>query len=280
VDAFVEFLSRDPEGFPARSDFLKDLDTFRKNWRDRGILFFPHGGGKRWRFLQEAVQSGELSPAIGEARNLDALGMYGLKGDGWVVINSNFYKIADLDVRNLSRFELHAQKMCYYVADFLKSRVPGFEDSYVAHVGVDNGIRTSRRICGRSTLTTDEVMNAETPTRCDDTIGVLPVWDTEMACGEFAKSYTYDVPFGVTVPRGAENLLVASGKSVSTERIGLLRNMVACMMCGQATGVAAALAAGSGGQAASVDVRELQKGLLRQGVYLGAEERLVELGLA
>ena len=48
------------------------------------------------------------------------------------------------------------------------------------------------------------------------------------------RDYTYDIPFGVTVPKGCDNLLVASGKSVCTERIGGLRSMGGCMICGQA----------------------------------------------
>jgi hypothetical protein len=168
--------------------------------------------------------------------------------------------------------------MCYTVADFLKRHVPGFDRCHVAHVGVDNGIRTSRMIRGRSTLGAD-ITAAPGPTTCPDTVGMLPVWDRELAGGEFVRDYTYDIPFGITVPVGCENLLVASGKSVSTERIGMLRSMGGCMICGQASGAAAALAAKSGVGPAGADIRETQRELLRQGVYLGPDERLRELGL-
>ena len=52
------------------------------------------------------------------------------------------------------------------------------------------------------------------------------------------------------------------------------------MICGQAAGAASALAAAKGVGAADVPARELQKELLRQGVYLGGPERLAQLGLA
>jgi len=280
LDAFVDFLARDPEGFPDRRDFVKDLDTFQRNWRERGILFFPHGGGRHWKFMQEAVARNDFSPQIDCARNLDALGMYALQGNGCVVINSNFYKVTDLDVRNLSRFELHAQKMCYYVADFLAKHVPGFRKAYVAHVGVDSGIRTSRRILGPFALKREVTTESTAPVHYDDVVGVLPVWDHRLTGGEFVKEITYDIPFAITVPQGCENLLVASGKSVSTEPIGVLRSMGGCMICGQATGVAAALGARSQTDPAKVGTRAMQKELVRQGVYLGPEERLRELGLA
>ncbi len=81
------------------------------------------------------------------------------------------------------------------------------------------------------------------------------------------------------MPVGCDNLLVASGKSVSTTE-PILRGMARCMVCGQATGAASALAARAGVPSAEVPIRELQRELLRQGVFLGGPERLRQLGLA
>ena len=80
LDAFVDFLAQDPDGFPAGSDFVKDLDTFARNWRERGILFFPHGGGRNWRHVKGLVESGALPTQAGPAFNLHALGLYALRG--------------------------------------------------------------------------------------------------------------------------------------------------------------------------------------------------------
>ena len=280
LDAFVDFLAQDPDGFPAGMDWVKDLDTFGRNWRERGILFFPQGGGRQWRFMREAVARHEFNPQIDCARSLDALGMYGLRGTGFVVINSNFYGIKDLDIRNLSKFELHAQQMCYYVADFLKAKVPGFENACVAHVGVDLGIRSSRYIRGRAVLQGGDIQDAPAPKRCDDVIATTPVQDTKAEGGSFFKPFASDVPFGVTVPKGCRNLLVGSAKSISTRPRAIIRGMSGCMVCGQAAGAAGALGAKSGIPCADVPIRDLQRELLRQGVQLGDEKRLQELGLA
>jgi len=278
LDAFVEFLKERPGDFPAPMDMVKNLETFDRNWRERGILFFPHGGGKAWPFLKEVVAKGEFESAVEPAFDLDAMGMYALRGNGWIVINSNFYRIADLDVRNLSRFELHAQKMCYHVAEFMVRRIPGFSRAYVAHVGVDLGIRASRFIRGRATLQSKVIHDAPGPVLFDDVVGVRPVRVTFR--GEFFAPYTADIPFGITVPIGCDNLLVASGKSVSTEPAGLVRGMTGCMICGQAAGVASALAARAGVPSADVPVRQIQRELLAQGVHLGGPERLKQLALA
>ena len=272
IDAFVEFLRKDPDGFPAGEDALKDLDTFCENWTQRGILFFPHFGGKKWRFLQEALASGEFKNKVGCAYNLDVLGMYGLRGSSFVVINSNYYSIDDLDIRNLSKFETHAQKMCYYVADFIKRRVPGFQNARVAHIALDLGIRYSRYIRGRTVLSRKDISK---PSTFDDVIGTSPIQDPK----ECFPNATTDVPFGVTVPQGCDNLLVASAKSISTQPKGILRAMATCMLCGHGAGVAAGVAAKAGVCCTDVGIRDVQRELLRQGAHLGDTDRLVQLGL-
>ena len=81
------------------------------------------------------------------------------------------------------------------------------------------------------------------------------------------------------VPKNTENLLVASGKSVSCQPQGILRSMPSCMQLGQGAGVASALAARSGVPVSRVDIRELQRTLLEQDVFLGSDERLKSLKL-
>ena len=280
IDAFVDFVGQDPEGFPAGRDWVKDLETFDRNWRQRGVLFFPHWGGRHWRFMKEIVAAGEYQQAVGDATGLDALGMYGVAGNGFLVVNSEFYAIKEMDIRSISSYELHAQKMCYYVAEMLKRKVPGFQNSVVAHIGVDLGIRTSRAIEGRCTLTEQALKDVPGPTLADDVIGITPAEDTHRQSGEFFKPHTTDVPFGVMVPQGCQGLLVASAKSISTEPRGLIRGMTGCMICGQAAGAAAALAARDRLNIADMPIRQVQKQLLQQGVYLGDSRRLAALGLA
>jgi hypothetical protein len=206
--------------------------------------------------------------------------MYALRRTGFVVINSNFYNIRDLDVRHLSEFELHSQKMCYLVADLLRRIVPGFERAYVAHVGVDLGVRTSRLVHARHAFDGKDLGVAGKTTRFEDVIAVHPVHDSAWSGGQPFSDATCDVPFGVTVPIGCRGLLNASGKSVHTRPKGVLRSMVGCMGLGQAAGVASALAAKRGTDAADVPIRDIQRELLRQGAWLGDADRLRELGLA
>ncbi len=280
LDRFTEFLLEDPEGFPDGRDLVRDVYTLAENWRERGVFFFPHYGGKDWRFVREMIEAGEFTDKIDPAFNLDVLGMYALAGRGTVAINSNYYIFESLDIRELSRYELHAQKMCYYVADFLKRKVPGFEGSHVEHIGVDLGLRGARYINGRETLRAADIVGPAEPRHFDDVIGVMPAQGARDS-NEFFKDFGCDIPLGVTVPKGPSHLLVGSAKSISTEggHKRLIRGMSGCMVIGQATGIAAGLGAASGTPAADVPMREVQKELLRQGQYLGNDERLKELGV-
>lgn len=90
--------------------------------------------------------------------------------------------------------------------------------------------------------------------------------------GEFVSRATVDIPFGVMVPKGVENLLAASGKGVSAVPQTMLRYQSAGMALGQAAGAAAALAARLKITVRSLDIHKLQKELLEQDVWLGGEK--------
>jgi hypothetical protein len=281
VERFVRCLGEDPDGFPSGRDFVKDLETFERNWRDRGILFFPHHGGKTWRLLGEAMARAGFAAEDPPARDLDAMGLYGVGRDGWIAVNSANYRVDSLDLKALSRFETHAQKTCYRVAEFMIANIPGFEKAYVAHIGVDLGVRTARRLEGRRSLETDAVRGASRPARSADVVGLTPARHAKPVDGAFVKDFASDVPFGIMVPAsGPSGIIVGSAKSVSTAAAGLIRGMSGCMVVGQAAGVAAALGAASGVSPGEVPVGDVQRRLLNQGVFLGGEARLMELGLA
>ena len=285
LDRFVAFVLEDPDGFPDGMDYVRDARMFAENWRERGVLFFPHYGGKKWRFVRECIARGEFTDRIAPAFNLDVLGMYayrppGSAGPGTVVINSNYYIFERLDIRDLSRYETHAQKMCYYVADFLRRKVPGFGRSRVEHVGVDLGLRGARYIKGRAWLREDQIAGT-VPVHFDDVIAVGPMNLAEPNGRTYHADATYDIPLGVVLPQGAGRVIVGTAKAVSTDKDHkrIVRGMVNCMQIGQAAGIAAALGAARDIGPAEVPIREIQRQLLSQGAYLGDAARLRGLGL-
>lgn len=278
LDALYQHFKRHPQTFPVGMDMVKGFAEFERNWIERGIFFFPHGGGSKWDIFQRAIESGEFQRERGILWHLDAAGLYGLRGLDTVVINSNFWRVTTLSAPEVSLAELEAQKACYYVADFFRRRVPGFERAVIVQMASDLGIRVSRGIEGMATLTGEQT-SARQPVYLNDVIGCAPASAPFEETGEFFWPHTFDIPYGVMVPKRVENLLVASGKSVSCRPQGIIRGMSTCMVLGQAAGAAAALAARRGEAPRKLDIHALQQTLLAQGVYLGSEERLRALGL-
>jgi len=95
----------------------------------------------------------------------------------------------------------------------------------------------------------------------DDEIGVSPSPSQKFA--------SVSVPYGALLPLELEGLL-APGRHLASDPStqSFMREIPQCWLTGQAAGVAAALAIGTGRTPRDVDVRELQAELRRQGVYL------------
>ena len=277
LDALYQHFKRHPETFPPSRDFVTGFESFERNWVERGIFFFPHGGGWDWNIFQDAIRKGEFEPRQGVIDELDVVGMYGLKSRDTVIINSNCFRLESLNPADVSRAELETQQVPYYVADFLRRKVPGFQDAYIVQIAASMGIRRSRGIEGEATLTGQHTSSLQ-PVHFDDTVGCKPA-----GCADYPKwqqwvySHTCDIPYGILLPKGIRNLLVGSGKSVSCQPQVTLRLMPSCMMVGQAAGAAAGLSARSAVTPRDVDIPTLQRALLEQGVNLGSKQRLRNL---
>ncbi len=308
IDAFYQYFREHPEEFPARLDGVRGFDEFEKNWLEYGNLYFPHTGGRHLPFLQEAIRRGDFDRRKGDVFGLDMFCLIGLKGLGTVTVNSMIWRVKSLDAPDLSRGAQQEQKACFYVADFFRAHVPGFQAARIIQISEHMGIRTSRGIVGEATLTARDVATWG-GVRFDDVIGcrsaqpyllsrfeASPVTDHpyDHDAGVVGRSPaqapeeqgylghlpdTVDIPYGVMLPKGVDRLLVASGKSVSCVPQVLLRFQSTGMILGQAAGAAAALAATRGAIPRTLPVRDLQASLLDQGAFLGSEERLRQLGL-
>ena len=79
------------------------------------------------------------------------------------------------------------------------------------------------------------------------------------------------MPLGCLVPERLDNLL-AAGRNLSCDwrSHDYLREVPECWMLGQGAGVAAAVALRSGVRVRDVDVEEVQRELVQQGVFLRA----------
>ncbi len=141
---------------------------------------------------------------------------------------------------------------------------PGFEDSFLLQVP-EIGVRETRHIGGDYILTLEDIYHQK---HFDDCIGFgahpidtrpRPDWlrDPENA---YPPRWYFEMPYRSLTVSKVDNLLTA-GRCISAthEAFGCIRPTVQCMILGEASGTAAAMAAVKG-----VDPRDLDAGELRE----------------
>jgi hypothetical protein len=181
--------------------------------------------------------------------------------------------IDPLDPDDLTRAEIESRLQAMQLVVFFRRRVPGFASARIAATGTQVGIRESRRIVGRYTLTRDDVLQAR---RFEDAVArsAYPI-DVHNPSGSgtstqrLAPGASYEIPYRTLVPVNREELLVA-GRCISTthEALASTRLTPTVMTLGQAAGTAAALACARGVRVADIDTNELRGQLVADGVDL------------
>ena len=230
-----------------------------KEWR--GV----HG---LWALVRRATQEGEL-----DLPREDML-FFATPHENEVSVNSTrVTRVCGTDVWDLSYAEWCSRRQMRQIAAFLRRYVPGFDQSYVVQSGVQVGVRETRRVIGEYQLNVDDVLGAR---KFDDAIarGAYPV-DIHNPTGSgtvlkrLPPGEAYDIPLRCLLPKNTDRVIVA-GRCISGthEAHSSYRVMPIVMATGQAAGVCAALAARHKTNPRSMDVREVQRELLRQGASL------------
>ncbi|MCW7555367.1 FAD-dependent oxidoreductase [Endozoicomonas gorgoniicola] len=126
-----------------------------------------------------------------------------------------------IDPVDFSESEIFGRKQVREYARFLKSFVPGCEESYVVDTGVEVGIRQTRSIEGVDKLSNEDVVSCR---KRPDSICRSP-WPIELHSGTKPKLHWlledwYDVPYNTLLPKAGENIIVA-GRCLSAEHEAL-----------------------------------------------------------
>jgi hypothetical protein len=163
-----------------------------------------------------------------------------------------------VNVEDLSEVEVRSRELTVGHLNFYRKHAPGFENAYLMLGAPQIGVRHSRRLIGSRKVTRAQWDEGKV---WDDEIGV----STSLA----PTIPNISVPYGSLVPVGIDGVLGA-GRHVACDASShsFLREVPQCWLTGQAAGVAAALAAGSGTQPGALSPRLIQQELLRQGAYL------------
>jgi FAD dependent oxidoreductase len=179
------------------------------------------------------------------------------------------------DAMQLSLAEVQGREQIAQFMQFLKDKVPGFEGSYLLEIAPQVGIRETRRIVGDYVLSEEDVLTAK---RFEDSMGVNAWMVEEHIQGDVrfkwphpGASHPYNqLPYRMICPKDMDNLWVV-GRCASMTHGGQSAARVsgACLVMGQAAGVAAALALQSNQTPKTVSIQALQHQLQVEGVFLG-----------
>jgi hypothetical protein len=202
-----------------------------------------------------SIRAGELSPDTTRRR-----------GDG-------------TNVMDLTRCEVEVRRDTFQIVQFLKEKVPGFEQSYLVDIPFQVGVRETRQIEGLYKLTKEDVFNVRKfpessiargcwwvdihcplgrlsvgtdPYGCfcsKERCNIEPPCILKKKCGEtlFATPFLpageyYDIPYGCIVAKDVDNLLL-SGRCISAthEAMASTRVIGTCFAIGEAAGTASAM---------------------------------------
>ncbi len=154
------------------------------------------------------------------------------------------------DLAGFSDAEAQGRKQAWQLLEFMRCFVPGFSQAFLVATGPQIGVRETRRIIGRATLTESDVLGRVVP---EDTICEcaypIDIHDPDGSSDTFdlGQSTRYGISYKCLQPVGVDWFL-AAGRCISAshEAAGSFRVMPTCSSIGQAAGTAAALAVASG----------------------------------
>jgi ribulose 1,5-bisphosphate synthetase/thiazole synthase len=270
LDKTLDYIKNNPAEFGP--DYVAAVDRLRAEGKPFTVLPFKAR-------IREAVRNGDYPIPYGiekvnpETLTYMARPMFRNGKFRYDLISHNLdmaYNVDATDRKQLTEATMAMRDVAVRMAAFYRKYVPGYEDSYLVHTAQAVGVRDSRRIVGDYTLTQEDVLSGRT---FGDGIGrygsVVDVHDKDgkqsLVLAEVGGAGWFHVPYGVLLPAGIKNLLVA-GRCISADYVaqGCTRSQAACMMTGQAAGTAAALAVKAGVDPRSVNITGLQQTLIAQ----------------
>ncbi|MFA6110687.1 MAG: FAD-dependent oxidoreductase [Candidatus Latescibacterota bacterium] len=242
------------------------------------VYAYEHIGGIKYHpkrnLIDQIVASGRY-PEIPDTHACN-----NLIGPGTVGFNAgHLWEVDNTDPLSVSRAMIRGRRLARAFRDACAEFFPeAFANSFLAATGSLMGVRESRRILGDYYLTVDDFRArrsfADEICRNCYFVDVHPRQgephpESEESCIHLGKGESHGIPYRCLTPRELRNVLVA-GRSISTDRAvqGSTRVMPVCLCTGEAAGLAAALAAGSGGDVRAVEPQQLRARLRQVGAYL------------
>lgn len=167
-----------------------------------------------------------------------------------------------VDSRGKTDAEVRGRAALLRVYRFLKAQ-PGFSSLRISWCAPECGIRETRRIAGRSTITHEDYLSGKVwpDAVCHSFYPIDLHTDTGLKYEILKEGTVPTIPLSALLPRGIPSFLCA-GRCASGDRMAnsAYRVQASCMAMGQAAGAAAALAVRTG----QTEADRLDRNLLRK----------------
>ena len=215
--------------------------------------------------FKKAIKSG-LIP-----KNLSTItGTWGALSEQGDLSYLNIIHLSGIDATNpdhLTKGEIEGRRQAMLAIKALKEYNPGCENAKLRNFGMTLGVRDTRKIDAFYNMTSHDVHNEA---KFEDSIGIFP---------EFIDGYGvlvlpttgryFQLPYRAMLPKGVKNLLVP-GRCVGGDKgsHAAVRNMMCCAVNGQGAGVAAAISVETKADFTEVDIKKVQKALIKQGARI------------
>ena len=198
---------------------------------------------------------------------------------GVVTVNmTHCLNVDGTNAADLTRAEFECRRQIPGIIAFLRQYVPGFEQCCLLATASVIGIRETRHFIGEATITEKDIEQARLfddwlVTRAHfnfDVHGLTgPGLDETGSQKGFTQPQKYTIPKGCFLPQKIDGLLLA-GRNISGTHLAHsnFRVMPICVNMGQGVGVLAALSVRQEKTPRQVNVKEVQKILLAQGVQI------------
>jgi hypothetical protein len=174
-----------------------------------------------------------------------------------------------LNAEEISKAEASGRAQAWEYLEAFQKHMPGWQGAYLVETGPQIGIRESRRLQGRMTITAQDVLRARK--QPDQSIGRCG-WPIEDHAGPGVTNYTkidnghwYDIPYGAICSATTENLWgVGRLTSSDDEAFASVRVMGTAFATGHAAGIAAAQYS----QGTTHDIHAIRNELTHQGAMV------------
>lgn len=255
------------DGQKVRSYISQNPDDFvLTEEAGRNILSLPYlAVSGFFRLVKQAQEDGRLETFR------DRVLYFESPHPGEVAVNmTRVLEHSGTDARQFTRAHWEGHRQVVQCVSFLRDYIPGFSAAYLLETAAQIGVRETRHLVGRYTLTGEDVIGgAEFP----DSIarGAFPI-DIHSPDGagleiqQMQKGISYGIPYRCLLPLHLEGLLV-TGRPISAthEANASARVTPTCMALGESAGTAAALAVRNGVPPSRLEMGPLRQQLEAQG---------------